>query len=539
MKMDRRRFVVRSAAAVASLPHLRAFAETSSAAATLKLHPERPGSKVPSNFLGLSYETEQLSDPTFFSAQNTGLVAQFRALTPHGVLRLGGNTSDVGWWKPTPSTPKPPMNVRTVAGEANASLAYAIEPVSITNLRGFLDATGWTCIFGINLGTNTPERAADEAAFVSKILGWAYDGKGGKLEYFQIGNEPDLFSRHMRDPTTWNANIYFDEWLASADAIVMRVHEARFGLPDTAGNPEWYATIVDRLIAIKTKSESCDAWCGHLHACSCTAPISPRIAALSHHYYVGGPPSNPDMTIAKILGHAPKVQQLANDIRAATARFDAAATRSDADLGPLGPMQMPYRMTEGNTCFRGGKPGVSDVFAAALWAADYVLTLAANGYAGVNLHGGDGQVIAHGLGGTLPGDELVRASHGDPATHPHPYYTPIAHIGSDYVLEPVGYGMKFVAEFQGATMLAVDFNPGSVNATAYAARLPTGQIVLAILNKDATQPLHVDVPGFSLSSVLSASGLEARTVHIDEPDTYREVSTVAPASAVLLRSARG
>jgi len=28
---------------------------------------------------------------------------------------------------------------------------------------------------------------------------------GDRLQYFQIGNEPDLFSRHLRDPKTWSA----------------------------------------------------------------------------------------------------------------------------------------------------------------------------------------------------------------------------------------------------------------------------------------------------------------------------------------------
>ena len=32
---------------------------------------------------------------------------------------------------------------------------------------------------------------------------------------------------------------------------------------------------------------------------------------------------------------------------------------------------LPYRMTEGNSCFGGGKPEVSDAFASALWGSDY------------------------------------------------------------------------------------------------------------------------------------------------------------------------
>jgi hypothetical protein len=61
----------------------------------------------------------------------------------------------------------------------------------------------------------------------------------------------------------------------------------------------------------------------------------------------------------------------------------AAAGRAVADSGGLG-----FRMTEGNSCFGGGKPGVSDALASALWAMDYMLYVASKGYVGVNLHGG-------------------------------------------------------------------------------------------------------------------------------------------------------
>jgi hypothetical protein len=450
--MDRRQFVALTATA---LPAIRTLAQTlKPAAATLKLLTGQPGPRVPANFIGLSYETQQLSDPTFFSAANTGLIAQFRALAPHGVLRLGGNTSDIGWWKPTPEATAPTIHVRdTGPGEPTSALAYAIEPQGVRNLRGFLDATGWTCIYGINLGTNTPDRAAEQAAFVAPTL-------GDKLEYFQLGNEPDLFSTHLRDKATWNPDAYMDEWLAEANAIRVRVPSARFGLPDIAWTPAWHAQIVARLVH---------------------TPNPPTIVSLSHHCYVGGPPSNPAMTVEKILSPNPDVPLLGGIMHTESARL-AAATHSP----------VAYRMTEGNTCYRGGKPGVSDVFAAALWSADYLLQLASLGYAGVNLHGGDGQMVANSLGGKLPGDEIVLAQHGNPAEHPHPYYTPIAHIGPQYLLEPVAYGMKFAGLFAGATIVPVEFDPGPVNATAYAATLPNGATVLAIVNKDATQDLHLD-----------------------------------------------
>jgi hypothetical protein len=499
--LDRRRFLSNSAAlSVLALPVVRAFAETEkSRAAPLTLHPEQPGHTVPANYIGLSYEIEQLSDPSFFSRENTGLMEQFRALSPNGVLRLGGNTSDVGWWKPTPDSKQPAMNIRnTGTGEPNSSLIYAITPEAITNLRGFLDATGWTCLFGINLGTNTPERAADQAAFVAKTL-------GHKLQYFQIGNEPDLFRTHLRDPKTWNANTYFDEWSAMARAISARVPEARFGLPDTAGNPEWYAAVVDRLLAMP-------------------AGARPRIASLTHHYYFGGPPSNPQVNIERLLQPDPHVLTLAHDISAAAERLSG---------GIHAPV--PYRMSEGNTCYRGGKPGVSDVFAATLWAADYCLLLASLGYVGVNLHGGSAKQVANSLGGHLPGEDLLK-NPNEP--HPKPFYTPIADIDGKYVAEPVNFGMRFAGHFAGATMIPVSFDPGAVDATAYAAKLPSGQTIVAIINKDAARPLQMDLPGYSVGHVLTAESLTSRTVDQREPADNREVSTVPAATAMLLYGSR-
>jgi hypothetical protein len=495
--MDRRRFLLTTAATAATLPSLRALAQSPAAVAKLTLHPDASGPTVPQNFIGLSYETQQLSDPAFFSANNEGLVARFRELSPNGVLRIGGNTSDVGWWKPTPASKQPPLPPSVVIVTPGPDerpfqeLAYSVTPEAVTNLRAFLDATGWTCLYGINLGTSTPARAAEEAVFVAKTL-------GSKLEYFQVGNEPDGFTRRFREKAKWTADAYLDEWLAAANAIRARVPSARFGLPDTAGNPEWSTTISTRLAAM------------HEH---------PEIAAISHHYYFTGPPSNPKANLDELLKANPKVQSVAETTRAAAARIGT-----------------KYRMTEGNSCYRGGRPGMSDVFGAALWSADYLLTLASLGYAGANLHGGSGKAVADSLGGTLPGELLMP----DPkAPHPRPFYTPIAEVEGRYVAEPVSYGMRFAGHFAGATFIPVDFNPGEVNATAFAAKLPTGQTLVAIINKDKAKALHIDLAGYSLAFTLSAPSLASTKVELTEPSKFREASIVAPASAVLLYGSQG
>ncbi len=501
--MDRRRFVLTSLASAASLKSLAQSAAASvqsgapsvqsgAAVAKLTLHPDRSGPAVPRGFIGLSYETQQLSEPSFFSPANTGLVARMKELSPRGVLRLGGNTSDYGFWKPTPGSVAPPRAQREYkVGDPNPNLSYAVTPEAVHNLRGFLDATGWSCLYGINLGTNTPALAAAEAAFVAEAL-------GPTLEYFQVGNEADRFGTTIRDPKTWTADAFLDEWFTFAKAILARVPNARFGMPDIASNAQWFTTIGARLAS---------------------DPIRGRIACLTHHYYVGGPPSNPDMTIERILRHNPVVERDAGLVREAAGRLHTA-----------------WRMTEGNTCYRGGKPGVSDVFASALWSADYCLTLASLGYAGVNLHGGDGQMVANSLGGKLPGDDLVDVTRGDdPATHPHPYYTPIAHIGDRYVAEPVSFGMRFAQQFAGATMIPTELETGGTNATVYAAKQTDGRQLIGVVNKDAGRPLTLRLPSAPASlQTTTAGSLTAREVRVAEAKPASgSVQTVAAASLAL------
>lgn len=528
--MDRRRFLLASAAAAASFKSLaqqfprRGGPGPSSPApqlarpprpegpirqtVTLTLHTDQTGPVIPRNFVGLSYETQQLSDPTFFSPDNHGLIQQFRTLVPRGgVLRLGGNTSDYAFWKATPNSVPPPRPKRPYKiGDPDPNLIYDVTPQAVTNLRDFLAETGWTCLYGINLGTSTPELAADEAAFVNATL-------GSRLEYFQVGNEADRFGSTIRDPKTWNANTYFDNWLEFANAIRKRVPTAKFGLPDTAGNPAWYAAVVTRLLALAPEDR-------------------PDVAALTHHYYFTGPPSNPNATIENLLHADPKVDKLAADISAAAARLGQGEHRT-----------VPYRMTEGNSCYRGGKPGFSDVFGASLWAADYLLRLASLGYAGANLHGGEGKMVAASLGGTLPGEALMP----DPnAPHPRPFYTPIADIDGQFVAEPVSFGMRFAGQLAGGTLIPHDFDPGPANATAYAVRMPSAakgpgtparEILVAIINKDPDRDLDVILEGdWTIRTVLSAPSLTSTDVELHASAGKRIVP--AASAAILSPAAR-
>ena len=485
--LTRRKFLATAACSVAAI-RLHGYGQ-SKVPVVLSIPRDATGPQMPIDFVGLSYEVQQLADPSFFSAQNSGLIREFKALSSTGVLRLGGNTSEFAYWKATPDSPEPEHpQVREVTGEPKAQY-YAVTPEAVRTLEKFLQAADWKCIYGIGMGTNTPARAAEEAAFVAETL-------GDRLQYFQIGNEADLFDRHLRDPKTWSAKTYLQEWLTLSQAIAARVPVAKFGMPDVASKVSWLTEIAD-------------LWSSMLGP---SIKASPRVTTLTHHHYFGGPATNPEVNIPNLLKPATmqKVQNTANIASAAASKMGARV-----------------RMTEGNTCYRGGKPGVSDVFAAALWAADYSLLLAGNDYSGVNLHGGTGKSVANSVGGSLPGDALLEAKGETPeqiAAHPHPFYTPIATFGADYVLEPVAYGLKFAGSFSGGTLLKTDFSTTlqatGVNATAYAAKLPGGHTSIIILNKDAAADLEVeldfgrDAGGVVQIETLHAPGLDSREAHI-------------------------
>ena len=446
--MNRRRFITVAALATGALAAPTAWAQESATKFRLSLGSAATRA-VPVDYLGFSCETAQLADPTYFAADNRELVSLFKALTPEGILRLGGNSSEFCWWK-AGAADQPPELPASAHGADNwmPHSFTAIEPVAVDHLADFLKATGWTAIYGLNLGTGTPERDAEEAAYVARRL-------GKRLLFFQIGNEPEYYrdANNRLRPPDWDFDKYLAQWMTFAKAVIARVPEARFGGPDVGSSAEW---------VIRFAQEA--------------PPLLPgRIVACTGHYYAMGPPDNPRVTVQRLLGPDPKVDRdVPRIIRVAEETH------------------LVYRMTEGNSCYRGGKPGLSNAFCSALWAADYLLKLASFGCAGVNLHGGGAGVISSSLGGHLPGAQLSPEAAAIAAQGS--FYTPIA--GSremGFSARPVLYGMKLAGVLAGGRMRPAQFDEPPANADAWAAEMPDGSTRLVLLNKDAGQKLEIAI----------------------------------------------
>jgi hypothetical protein len=446
--MNRRRFVslATSAAAVsaAGIAH-NAFAEPPIAIAM----PRANGIVMPADFTGLSYESGQLYNPNFFSAKNAALVRAFRELNHSGVLRLGGHLSNITPWEGVGQND--PLQLRGVRHGIEDYWEWPLVDTSIQknkhgiitrqairNLREFLDAVNWRLIYGLNFASGSAARAADEASFVSHTM-------GNRLIAFVLGNEPDGYA----DDPIFRAkgyafDQYFAEWQMWAKAIRAAVPHAPFAGPDTDGKIDTWVPEFAR----RTRGDA---------------------VLITAHFYGMGPASDPSMTAARLL----------EKDSPALRKFIAGANAASRAAGGT-----PLRMDEGNSCFGGGRPGVSDAYASALWAADFMLACAAAGFSGINLHGG-------GTGVYTPIE----------TTEPH-----------TAVPRPVYFGMQFAQQFA-EFAVAPSAIASDANVTAWhGIRGLTTK--LAVINK-GPEPLTVRLPApFDTNAtnrlVLSGPALDAK-----------------------------
>lgn len=459
--MNRRDFIrLFAAASLAALHHPITLAEiTSTVSVRLTVRTDRLGNKIGDDFTGLSYESAQLGNPHFFSGENTELAGFMRGLGKSGVLRIGGNTSEYCYWTPdsAKSANMPNMESMRTGDKANpiafglaagpdtghkAPAPVKISPLAIRHLKDFLDVSGWKLIYGLNMGTGTVEDAAAEAAYVMEVA-------GSKLIAFQLCNEPDLFSRNGIRKADYDFRQFADDWRHFYQTIRARVPNAPFAGPDTAYNNEWLVPFAKQF-----KHEA---------------------AFLSQHYYAEGPPTDPSMTIERLLAPNPKLQ----------AEFEGMKkTMHESGL--------PFRLAETNSCYQGGKPGVSDTFASALWAADLMYQLASEGGMGINFHGG-------GYG----------------------WYTAIAGTREEgFLARPSYYGMLLFAQAGAGQLVESKLEPGehAPLLTAYGLRNDSGATKVAVFNKHTDRAIRLTVDVGQPAQRVSSLRLHAPRVD-DTTDT--------------------
>jgi hypothetical protein len=406
--VNRRKFIRDAGivgAVTAALP-LIARSEIAPLTATLTIDLDKKLAAMPADFTGLSYEAAQLANPSFFSAENKALIEMFRGLGPQGVLRIGGGTSEFTVFTTEEPAGPPPFDAVGPDTSKNVKSNTPITPKALHNLRGFLDATGWRALYGLNMGQGTTANAAEEAFHAQQIL-------GPRLIAFQLGNEPDAWRTRYR-PATYAFPDFFKEWQAMRDAVLARTPSAKFAGPDISNKVPYFISFAEE-----------------------AQKIAPDVVMLTAHYYAMGPAGSPGVTLDKLLSPDPKLER---DLKSFMDASRAAA--------------LPFRMSEGSSCWNGGQPGVSDTLASALWSADMMLQFAAAGCAGVNMHGGG-----------------------------NGFYTPIAgSLSTGFTRRPEYFGMQLAEKFSGSTLLQTTLQCSDDRVRAYAAEKGRS-LQLVVINK--------------------------------------------------------
>jgi hypothetical protein len=351
----------------------------------------------------------------------------------------------------------------------SAPKATVVTEANLRELKTFVDAIGWKLIWGLNLGDDKLDNAVAEARAVADIM-------GDRLLALEIGNEPDLFGRAGHRAADYNYDAWFRDYRRYKAAVRTVLPRAPFAGPDLAGAADW----MERF-----------------------ARDEHDIALLTAHHYITGQAS-PAATIETMLANNTKYDQV-------LARLQAAAKAADK----------PWRMCETASFSGGGKEGVSDTFAAALWVLDYLFVLAEHGCAGVNMETGVNHIgwISH--------------------------YTPISDdLKGHYGMAPEYYGLLAFARMPKGDVLGLDCQTGGANFTAHA--MGKGKaLCLALINKDLHQDAEVSVTAgrkvnqarpmmLTAPSATATSGINLEAREGIQPEADGTVRVHVPAASAAL-----
>lgn len=360
-------------------------------------------------------------------APNTGYFQFMRNLGP-GVLRLGGNSQDNSCWDPAHSPyPKACEGVLTATDLALFSKAA--------------ESSGWKLILGLNLKQNSAAWALEELT-----QGVNREIKPDELMAVEIGNEPDLFSRTPYRPKTYSPAEHLKEFAAYANAFQANAAARRYAVAGPA---------------------TCCSWRnGSGLGIFLRGATVPSLKLVTVHNYSATTCNGRTVTAAQLL--APSLMERYNR----EVQPLAAAARERG---------LPIAMAETNSASCGGMPGVSNSFAATVWALDYMLATAGDGFRLINFHS------SYRPGGSSYNPVDTYASRN--ASGQWQYRN---------VAQPLYYAMYLIARHaSGGHLLAASLRSGA-NIRAYATTAcPTCAVNVFVINKDlkAAGPVQVSVEG--------------------------------------------
>ena len=316
--------------------------------ATLTIAANADTTPVPSSFFGIS--TEYWALPLF--DRNMPVFERVLAsLHVRGdgplVLRIGGDSADQSFWRPR--------------WRRMPEWAFALTPAFLARLKALVLRDRVKLIVDLNLvTTDTPLSAAAWARAAETSL------PHGSIVGFEVGNEPDLYSRR--------------HWVATLARSPLQADTLPFELTPSTYVQDFaeYARVIgEQAPDIPLVGPAvAHSRVGLPFITALIEDERPELGAVSGHLYpysacVKHPRARDYPTVARLLSRA-------------------AASAFSSDIAPAVEVAhavgLKFRLTEFNSVTCGGKPGVSDSFATALWAPDALFTAMRAGADGANLH---------------------------------------------------------------------------------------------------------------------------------------------------------
>ena len=297
-----------------------------------------PGRAIPESYLGFSIEwplVNQLFTPHYGrQATMIGLIKLLARYNGPPLLRIGGNSQDESSYN-LPQTHRLPKFVHV---NITDNMLRLLAHVSAQ--------TGCKYVIGLNLGDNRPDLAVKLVQACRRVIGNRH------IAGYEIGNEPDFFHRFGG---IWAHNsfaLYIKRWSRYYKAIKPYLANGQ-QIEGPAFGGGWLRD-VPKFIALEHR----------------------RLGIVSlHRYPTGATIKNP---------RSPVFCSIANLLKNASA--SSFAHLMLPSLAAARPYHLPVRYGEMNSAWNGGKLGVSNTFASALWGADTLFEIADVGGAGVNIH---------------------------------------------------------------------------------------------------------------------------------------------------------
>jgi hypothetical protein len=380
---------------------------------------------LPSDFIGLSYEANDLFSSKLTTQGN--LPALLSTLSPNGNLRIGGSTVDM--MQPYPNKDAMPLSeLANLTHKTHWKVELAVNLDSL--VKGSIPLNNYTSII------------RQEASDASRLL-------GTQLEALECGNEPQYYGQKP----SYHYAVYLSYFGDCKQAIGQIAPVAGPDALTSGDGPTWMTDFI--------RDE---------HS---------NVSMITQHLYPIGYATGPTMQdLLSSKTDSSEVNAITPTVSSATA------------------YHLPLRLDETNSAQHGGINGISNVYASALWAVDYMLLMAEHGVAGVNFH------------------SKLAVCESPSAPPPHYYYTPLcATSAADeqqhiFTPQPIYYGMLFVNLVGTGNFFPVTVST-TKNITAYALRGNDGKTKVVLVEKDdpSNGPVNVTLKAGTSSGIAQVLNL--------------------------------